>query len=109
MTVRTELETLVQKMNTNTTHIESEKDRVFQIDLEESGPLQIVFKDGRVSVVDGTVYEPAVTLSMNEKNFSKMLRNDLNTTMAFMMGSLKVDGKMGLALKLQDIVKLYQD
>lgn len=109
MNVKTELDTLVSKMNSNPIHIESEKDRVFQINLEESDSLQIIFKDGRVSVVEGVVYEPAVILSLNEKNFSKMLRDDLNTTMAFMMGSLKVEGKMGLALKLQEIVKLYQD
>ncbi len=108
MSVRDELQALVEKMNSNPEHIENEKDRVYQVNLEESGPLQIVLNSGRVEVVEGTPHESEVTLFLNEKNFSKLLKDDLNTTMAFMTGGLKVEGKLGLALKLQEIVKLYQ-
>ncbi|MCO5385631.1 SCP2 sterol-binding domain-containing protein [Desulfosporosinus sp.] len=108
MTVRAELQELVEKMNANPEHIASEKDRVFQINLEESGELQIVFKAGQVQMVEGPAPDPEVTLIMNEKNFSKLLNDKLNTAMAFMTGGLKVEGKLGLALKLQEIVKLYQ-
>ena len=108
MTVKADLQALVEKMNANPVHIESEKDRVFQVNLEESGTLQIIMKDGRVSVVEGNPHEPAVTLFLTAKNFSKLLKDDLNATMAFMTGSLKVEGKLGLALKLLEIVKLYQ-
>jgi len=108
MTVKTELHALVEKMNANPVHIESEKDRVFQVDLKESGSLQLVLKGGRAEVVEENLGEPEVTLILTDKNFSKLLKDDLNATMAFMTGSLKVDGKMGLALKLQELVKLYQ-
>ncbi|MFE8700300.1 SCP2 sterol-binding domain-containing protein [Cytobacillus sp. FJAT-54145] len=108
MTVRDELNVLVEKMNNNPEHIKDEKDRVFQVDLEESGSLQIILKSGQVEVTEDTTQEPAVTLKLNEKNFSKLLKDDLNTTMAFMTGGLKVDGSIGLALKLQEIVKKYQ-
>ena len=108
MTVRAELQVLVEKMNANPEHIASEKDRIFQINLEESGPLQIVFNAGHVEIVEGDTPDAEVTLILNEKNFSKLLQNKLNTTMAFMSGSLKVEGKLGLALKLQEIVKSYQ-
>lgn len=108
MTVRAELQALVEKMNANPAHIASEKDRIFQINLEESGPLQIAFKAGHVEVVEGSSSDAEVTLILNEKNFSKLLNDKLNTTMAFMTGGLKVEGKLGLALKLQEIVKLYQ-
>lgn len=108
MTVKAELNALVAKMNANPEHIEFEKDRVYQVNLEESGPLEIVLKGGRVKVEEGTPNEAEVTLFLNEKNFSKLLKDDLNTTMAFMTGGLKVEGKLGLALKLQEIVKLYQ-
>lgn len=108
MSVRDILQALVEKMNSNPEHIENEKDRVYQVNLEESGPLQIVLTSGRVEVVEGTPHEAEVTLFLNEKNFSKLLKDDLNTTMAFMTGGLKVEGKLGLALKLQEIVKLYQ-
>jgi putative sterol carrier protein len=108
MSVRSELSQLAEKMNANPEHIQNEKDRVYQVNLEESGSLQIVFKDGQVAVAEGTTHDPEVTLILNERNFSKLLKDNLNTTMAFMTGGLKVEGKMGLALKLQEIVKRYQ-
>ncbi|RBP93116.1 putative sterol carrier protein [Cytobacillus firmus] len=108
MAVKDELNQLADKMNADPVHIKDEKNRVFQVDLEESGPIQILLKEGKVIVEDGAPHEPEVTLGLSEKNFSKLLKDDLNTTMAFMTGSLKVDGKMGLALKLQEIVKKYQ-
>lgn len=107
MTAKDELNVLVEKMNTNPVHIASEKDRVFQVNLEESGPLQIILKGGHVEVIEGNTQEPDVTLFLNDKNFAKLLNDKLNTAMAFMTGSLKVEGKLGLALKLQEIVKLY--
>lgn len=108
MSVKTELHALVEKMNANPVHIEAEKDRVFQVDLKESGSLQLVLKGGIATVIEENLGEPEVTLILNDKNFSKLLKDDLNATMAFMTGSLKVEGKMGLALKLQELVKLYQ-
>lgn len=108
MAVKDELYQLADKMNADPVHIKDEKNRVFQVDLEESGPIQILLKEGKVIVEEGTSHEPEVTLKLSDKNFSKLLKDDLNTTMAFMTGSLKVDGKMGLALKLQEIVKKYQ-
>ncbi|WP_449621527.1 SCP2 sterol-binding domain-containing protein [Robertmurraya sp. Marseille-Q9965] len=108
MAVREELDAFVAKVNSNPVHIENEKDRVFQIELQESGILQIVLKDGNLSVVEGTPFEPQVTIKTSDKNFSKLLKDELNTTMAFMTGGLKIDGNIGLAMKLQEIVKKYQ-
>lgn len=108
MAVKDELYQLADQMNADPVHIKDEKDRVFQVDLEESGPIQILLKGGKVIVEEGASHEPEVILKLSDKNFSKLLKDHLNTTMAFMTGSLKVDGKMGLALKLQEIVKKYQ-
>jgi putative sterol carrier protein len=108
LSVINELTDLVNKMNENPEYIQGEKDRVFQVLLDESGPLQIILQNGQVEVVEGKPYEPEVTLKLSDHNFSKLLKDDLNTTMAFMTGGLKVDGKIGLALKLQEIVKNYQ-
>ncbi|MFZ3589326.1 SCP2 sterol-binding domain-containing protein [Bacillus sp. DJP31] len=108
MTVKAELFALVEKMNSTNEHIRNEKDRVFQVNLNETESLQIVIKDGLVEVVEGSSNEAEVTLILSESNFSKLLKDDLNTTMAFMTGGVKVEGKVGLALKLQEIVKNYQ-
>ena len=108
MSVKDELYEFAIKMNSNREHIQNEKDRVYQLNLDKSGSLQIVLKDGKVEIVEGTPHEPDVILILSDQNFSKLLKDELNTTLAFMTGSLKVEGKMGLALKLQEIVKKYQ-
>jgi putative sterol carrier protein len=108
MSVKVELNQLVERINANPEHIQNEKDHVFQINLAESDSLQIVISGGKIEVVDGAPNEPAVTLILTESNFTKLLKDDLNTTMAFMTGGLKVEGSLGLALKLQEIVKKYQ-
>lgn len=108
MSVKIELNRLVEKINANPEHIQNEKARVFQVNLAESGSLQIVLGAGKIEVVDRAPHEPAVTLILTESNFSKLLNDDLNTSIAFMTGGLKVEGSLGLALKLQEIVKNYQ-
>lgn len=49
--------------------------------------------------------EPAdVTLSADADVFRAILDGDMNATMAFMTGKLKVDGNMGLAMKLGSVL-----
>lgn len=108
MSVINELHELVKKINDNPEHIEGEKDRVFQVNLDSGSELQIIIQNGVVEVKEGAPHEAEVILKLSEQNFSKLLKDDLNTTMAFMTGGLKVEGKLGLALKLQEIVKNYQ-
>ncbi|MGE7604383.1 SCP2 sterol-binding domain-containing protein [Peribacillus sp. NPDC097675] len=108
MSVIAELNELVGKINSNPEHIQNEKNRVYQFDIEDIGTVQLLIENGQVEVVEGTANDPQVTLKLSEKNFSKLLKDDLNTTVAFMTGGLKVDGNIGLALKLQEILKRYQ-
>lgn len=44
--------------------------------------------------------EADVTLTANADVFEGILTGDVNPTMAFMTGKLKVEGAMGLAMKL---------
>ncbi|MFK7874727.1 MAG: SCP2 sterol-binding domain-containing protein [Paracoccaceae bacterium] len=45
-----------------------------------------------------------VTLSADRDTFEGMMTGDTNPTSAFMSGSLKVDGDMGLAMKLASVL-----
>ncbi|WP_299042846.1 SCP2 sterol-binding domain-containing protein [uncultured Tateyamaria sp.] len=49
--------------------------------------------------------EPAdVTLSADADTFRSILEGDTNPTAAFMTGKLKVDGDMGMAMKLASVL-----
>ena len=108
MSVIEELNLLVKKINQNPVHIQEEKDRVFQVDLETSDTHQLILEGTAVRVEEGSPQTAAVTLKLTDENFSKLLKDDLNPMVAFMTGGLKVEGSVGLALKLQEIVKKYQ-
>ena len=48
--------------------------------------------------------EAEVTLTAEAEVFRSILDGDTNPTMAFMTGKLKVDGSMGLAMKLGSVL-----
>lgn len=49
--------------------------------------------------------EPAdVTMSADEETFRGILEGDTNPTSAFMSGKLKIDGDMGMAMKLAAVL-----
>jgi putative sterol carrier protein len=49
--------------------------------------------------------EPAdVTLSADADTFQSILEGDTNPTSAFMSGKLKIDGDMGMAMKLASVL-----
>lgn len=62
--------------------------------------------------IDATINPPSVTnddldadvtFVLSMENFEGLVSGSLNPQMAFMMGQLKIEGDMGLALKLADI------
>jgi len=48
--------------------------------------------------------EADCTIRISLANFEKLLDGDMDPTTAFMMGRLKVEGSMGIAMKLSKIV-----
>ncbi|WP_372840283.1 SCP2 sterol-binding domain-containing protein [Phaeovulum sp.] len=70
-----------------------------------SGVAKFVIEGEGAIVADSTGVrasddEADVTLTASAETFEGMLTGDLNPTAAFMTGKLKIDGNMGLAMKL---------
>lgn len=106
MNILIELQQLTNRMNAAPEPIQS-LNAVYQFDLGEAGVYHVTFLHGNAHTAEGPAESADCTLIMSEDHFRKLLKDELNTTMAFMMRTLKVEGKVGLALKLQEIVKQY--
>ncbi len=56
------------------------------------------------AVTPGTASAPRCTVSMGDADFLKLVTGKLNAQMAFMTGKIKIQGDMGLAMKLQQLL-----
>lgn len=84
-------------------------DVTFAFDLsgDDGGQYGLKIVDGQAEMLYEGPSDYDCQLKMSVKNFKKLLGGNLNATSAFMMGRLKVDGKIGYALKLESIIKKY--
>jgi putative sterol carrier protein len=66
----------------------------------------LIFMDGASSpnAVSNDDAEADCTISMSLEDFENMLTGDLDPTTAFMMGKLKVEGDMSIAMKLSSVM-----
>lgn len=76
-------------------------------DFEGSAKFEI--EDEGAIIIDGDGVragddEADVTLSADAETFQEILEGELNATAAFMGGRLKVDGDMGMAMKLGGVL-----
>lgn len=63
----------------------------------------IIIKDGKAEVVDGLVDNPNATIDVSAQDWVAINNGDLDPTMAFMSGKLRVGGDMGLMMRFQTI------
>lgn len=78
---------------------------VYQFDLDGEGPYQVEIADGVAKFYDKVEKKPNCTLQLTGENLMKLVRGELNPTMAFMTGKLKIKGDLSLAMKLQSLLK----
>jgi putative sterol carrier protein len=66
----------------------------------------VIYLDGKTipNVVSNEDKEAECTIRLTLENFTKMLNGDLDATLAFMTGRLKVEGNMGVAMKLSSVL-----
>ncbi|WP_210364158.1 SCP2 sterol-binding domain-containing protein [Bacillus sp. REN3] len=79
----------------------------YEITGEDSGMFALKLADGKALVIEGPAGDADCLLKLSDKNFKKMITGKLNGTAAFMTGKLKIQGSMGLALKLEGILNEY--
>ncbi|MBU9710338.1 SCP2 sterol-binding domain-containing protein [Evansella tamaricis] len=109
MEVKDRFEALLAKMSSDPSHL-GDLNVVYQFNFagNEDGVYQLKISDKQVEFVEEKRFEPQITLEMSEDNFLNLIKGDLNPTMAYMSGKLKVRGDLSLALKLHGLLKKYQ-
>lgn len=99
---------LVNRMNENPTGLENLSATYnFILDNEKTYTIEFFGKGVELNEEDKSEDADCV-LKLSEKNLEKLIDGSLNATSAFMMGKLKIDGNIGLALKLQNVLKYYR-
>ena len=74
----------------------------YAFDVKGVGAWTVTVSDGVVSVADGK-HDADCTISASEDTLLKIVSGKANPAMAYAMGKLKIDGDMGVALKLQKL------
>jgi putative sterol carrier protein len=74
----------------------------YRFDIDGAGSWRVDVADGRASVTE-TAEGGDCVIRMKEETFAKLLRGEQNPATGFLTGKIKVDGDMGLALKLRDL------
>ncbi len=76
----------------------------FELTGDDEGSWAVDLTEGAGKVVEGSVENANVTITMASSDFVDLVEGRLNGQMAFMQGKLKLKGDMSLALKLQQIL-----
>ena len=74
---------------------------LFDLSGEGGGRWTVTVTGGQISVADGAVDSPTMTLIMAAEDFVAMINGDLNAMAAFMQGKIKIEGDMSIAMRLQ--------
>ena len=71
----------------------------------DAGKYYLDLKNSPGATGEGTPDDAQVTMTLSAEDFAKMFSGKLNPTQAFMSGQLKIKGDLGLAMKLEKLMK----
>ncbi|QQK75018.1 hypothetical protein HUG15_04985 [Salicibibacter cibarius] len=94
MNTSEKLDEFAAKINTSLEHI-VDFTRCYHVVLKPEGYYELMFSDEQ--------------FTLSEKNFIKLLDGDWESRKGIYDGAAKVEGKLGHALKLRQIVKTYNE
>ncbi len=78
-------------------------DKTIQFDFtgREPGSWTLIVRNGTLEYQEGAATNPNTTVTVDSDNWIKILRRELDPTMAFMTGKLKVAGDLGVMMQFQ--------
>lgn len=71
----------------------------------EPGNWNAEIKNGTLKVTQGIHPNPSLTVSADSADYLKIFNKELDPMQAFMQGKLKVQGDMGLAMKMSQFFR----
>ncbi len=74
-----------------------------KFNFEDGSNIYLGESDGKMNVTNDSG-EADCTVNVKLEDLESMVSGDLNPMTAFMMGKFKIDGNMGLAMKLQQLL-----
>lgn len=72
---------------------------------EGGGDWGVVLDDGKISVSEGAMAQPQLTIKTSTENADKLMSGSMNPMMAYMTGKVKITGDMALGMKLIGFLK----
>lgn len=109
MSVAEALQGFTERMEQDPEHIQNlSYVYEFRITDEDHGIYQLHIDQGSAEYRNEAVWEPKLVMEMSKDYFMKLASDNLNATMAYMSGKLKVKGDVSHALKFQSLIKKYQ-
>ncbi len=83
-------------------------DTVIQMDLsgDDGGQWTLLVKDGTLSITAGTHADADMTMSMQASDWLDIANGEANSMALFMQGKIRVNGDMGIAMKMQTMFDL---
>ena len=73
----------------------------FNFSGRETGTWHVTVRNGTFAYAQGPANSPSTTVTADSDDWLKILRRELDPTMAFMSGKLKIAGDVGVMLQFQ--------
>lgn len=71
------------------------------------GDVGRLFIDGEAGIANNEDSDADATISVDWDDFAKLTKGEMDPTMAFMQGKLKVAGDMSVAMQLQSLMSKF--
>jgi putative sterol carrier protein len=75
----------------------------FNLSGEQGGQYQLLVRDATCTILEGTHASPDVTLAMTADDCLRVMQGQLDGVAAALSGKVRVEGNLGLAIRLKSL------